>query len=98
MIYELIIGKLNKACYIIRRSKQYLSIDTLKIIYCAFFHSIMSYGLIFWGNTNHSMCIFKLQKRAVRIMVGAGSRDSCRKIFTSLKILPLPCMYCIAIY
>jgi hypothetical protein len=39
------------------------------------------------------MHIFKLQKRAVRIMVGAGNRDSCRKIFTSLKILPLPSQY-----
>jgi hypothetical protein len=72
---ELIIGKLNKACYIIRKSKQYLCIGTIKMAYYAFFHSIMSYGLIFWGNTNHSMCIFKLQKRAVRLMVGAGNED-----------------------
>jgi hypothetical protein len=34
-----------------------------------------------------------VQKRAVRIMVGAGNRDSCRKIFTSLKTLPLPSQY-----
>jgi hypothetical protein len=39
------------------------------------------------------MGIFKLQKRALRIMVGAGNRESCRKIFTSLKILPLPSQY-----
>jgi hypothetical protein len=45
------------------------------------------------GNTNPSMRIFKLQKRVVRIMVGAVNRDSCRKIFTSLKILPLPSQY-----
>jgi hypothetical protein len=63
------------------------------MVYYAFFHSVMAYGLIFWGNTNHSMRIFKLQKRAVRIMVGAGNRDSCRKIFTSPKILPLPSEY-----
>jgi hypothetical protein len=63
------------------------------MVYYAFFLSVMAYGLIFWGNTNHSMCIFKLQKRAVKIMVGAGNRDSCRKIFTLLKILPLPSRY-----
>jgi hypothetical protein len=44
---EAIIGKLNKACYIIRRTKQYLSNDALKMVYYTFFHSIMSYGLIF---------------------------------------------------
>lgn len=88
-----IIGKLNKACYIIRKTKQYLNIDALKMVYYAFFHSVMSYGLIFWGNRTLSMCIFKLQKRAVRIMVGAGNRDSCKKIFSQLKILPLPSQY-----
>jgi hypothetical protein len=87
---EAIIGKLNKACYIIRRTKQYLSSDALKMVYYAFFHSIMSYDLIFWGNTTHSRYIFKLQKRGVRIMVGAGNRDSCKRIFGPLKILPLP--------
>jgi hypothetical protein len=78
---ETIIGKLNKNCYIIRKSKQYLNIDALKMVYYAFFYSIVSYGSIFWGNTTHSMHIFKLQKRAVRIMVGAGNRESCKKIF-----------------
>jgi hypothetical protein len=34
---ELITGKPNKACYIIRRFKQFLNIDTLKMIYFAFF-------------------------------------------------------------
>jgi hypothetical protein len=43
--------------------------------------------------TYHSMSIFRLQKRAIRIMVGAGHRDSCRRIFSSLKILPLPSLY-----
>jgi hypothetical protein len=51
-----------------------------------FFHSIVSYSLILWVNTTHSMYIFKLQKRGVRIMVGAGNRDSYKKIFSSLKI------------
>jgi hypothetical protein len=39
------------------------------------------------------MHIFKLQKRAVRIMVGVANGFSCRKIFTSLKVLPLPSQY-----
>jgi hypothetical protein len=46
---ESLIGKLNKACYIIRKSKQFISIAALKIVYYAFFHSMITYGLIFWG-------------------------------------------------
>jgi hypothetical protein len=53
----------------------------------------MSYGLMFWDNTSHSMCIFKLQIKAARIIVGAGNRDSCKTIFSSSKILPLPSQY-----
>jgi uncharacterized membrane protein len=86
-------GKLNKACYIIRKSKQYKSITALKMVYYAFFRLITTYGLIFWGNTTNSVQVFKLQKRVVRIMVGAANRDSCKKIFRSLQILPLPSLY-----
>jgi len=50
-----IIPKLNKACYIIRRSSLYLSQIALKMVYYAFFHSVMSYGLIFWGKSTDSV-------------------------------------------
>ena len=90
---DTITPKLNKACYIIRRSKLYLSNDTLKMVYYAFFHSVMSYGLIFWGNSTKSKCVFKLQKRAIRIIMGARNNDSCREFFKILKILPLSAQY-----
>ena len=67
---DTITPKLNKACYIIRRSKLYLSNDALKMVHYTFFHSVMSYGLIFWGNSTKSKCVFKLQKRAIRITMG----------------------------
>ena len=42
-----------------------MSAPSLKIIYFAFFHSVMSYGIIFWGNSWHSSIIFRLQKNVV---------------------------------
>jgi len=48
------------------------SIDTLKSIYFAYFHSIMKYGIIFWGNSPSSKMIFTLQKRTVKIIGGLG--------------------------
>ena len=47
-------------------------------MYYAFFHSIMSYNLIFWGNSTNSKRVFKLQKQAIRILMGTKNRDSCR--------------------
>jgi hypothetical protein len=42
-----------------------MSITTLKIIYNLYFHSVMSYGLIFWGNSASAEKVFKMQKRAI---------------------------------
>ena len=78
---DTIIPKLNKACFIIRRLKLYLSNYALKMVYYAFFHSVMSYSLIFWGNSTNSKHIFKLQKQAIRIIMGAKNRDSCSGFF-----------------
>jgi hypothetical protein len=88
-----ITGKLNKACYIIRKSKWCLSYDTLKMVYYAFSHSIMFYRLIFWDNSTHSKCVFWLQKTAAQLIGGAGNKDSCRETFKLQKILPLSSQY-----
>jgi hypothetical protein len=44
-----------------------MSASSLKVVYCAFFHSVMSYGIIFWGNTSHRSIIFRIQRQAIRI-------------------------------
>jgi hypothetical protein len=83
-----------KACYLIRRSKLYLSNDALKWYTMLFFHSVMSYGLIFWGGkSTKSKCVFKLQKRPITITMGARNNGSYREFFKILKILPLFAQY-----
>ena len=90
---DAIIPKLIKACYIIRRLKLYLSNSTLTMVYYAFFHSVMSYGLIFGGNSTDTKRVYKLQKRAIRIIMGAKTNDSCREFFKLLRILPFYAQY-----
>jgi len=60
------------------------------VIYYSYFHSIMTYGLIFRGNSSDSIKIFRLQKKIIIIMMGCRSRDLCRKLFLNLEILPHP--------
>ena len=50
--------KLNKACYAIRTVKSFMSLKALKTVYFSYFHSIMLYGVIFWGNSCVSKDIF----------------------------------------
>jgi hypothetical protein len=49
----------------------------------------------FWGNSTNSKCVFKLKKRAIRIMMGARNNVSCRVFFKLLKILLLSAQYII---
>ena len=62
-----------------------------------FFHSAMSYGIIFWGNSSHSSIIFRWQKKAITIIEGCGNRVSCRNLFKKLQILPLTSQYTLSL-
>jgi hypothetical protein len=84
-----IISKLNKTTYIIRSLKPLLSSESLKMVYFSTVHSIISYGIIFWGISTHSEITFKIQKRIIRIITNSGNKESCRDLFKKLYILPL---------
>jgi hypothetical protein len=78
------IPKLSGACYTVRSMFHMSNITTLKSIYFTYFHSIMKYGIIFGGNSSNSGKIgkiFTLQKKIIRIMVGARPRTPCISLF-----------------
>jgi hypothetical protein len=66
---------------------KFISHESLWMIYYSYFHTVMSYGIIFWGNSVHSVNIFKLQKRILRIITNSRNRDSCRHLFMKVDIL-----------
>jgi hypothetical protein len=90
---ELILPKLCTACFTVRRLFYVLNIDAVRIVYFAYFYSLLKYGIIFWRNCVNIKWVFVLQKRIIRAMVGVGSRCSCRSLFKKLNILPVPCIY-----
>ena len=85
--------KLNKACYTIRAIKPFVSLKSLISVCSSYFHSLMMYGIIFWGNSPISREIFKIRKRAIRIITNKSRRDSCKHLFKQLQILTLPSQY-----
>jgi len=88
-----IIPKLSVACFMVRQMCHICNNDILRSIYFAHFHSIVSYGIILWGISSDSRKIFTLQKRTIRIMMGAHPRTSCRELFKKLEILTIPSQY-----
>jgi hypothetical protein len=71
--------------------------NTLILVYYAYFHSIIKYGRIFWSNSPNGGNIFTLQKKFLRIMAGAEPRTSCRSLFKKLEILPVPCQHTLSL-
>ena len=74
-----------------------MSLNVLKTVYFSYFHSIISYGVIFWGNLHFSDNIFKIQKRILRIITNKSKHDSCRHLFKQLQILTLPSQYILSL-
>jgi hypothetical protein len=47
-------SKLNSLGYMIRSLRPVLGLKMLKQIYFSYVHSVLNYGIIFWGNLSHS--------------------------------------------
>lgn len=68
-------------------------------VYFAFIHSFLSYGCLLWANQlvddGHYKSIFKLQKRAIRILKYGklARRQSCRGLFKQFGILTLASIF-----
>jgi len=92
------IPKLIGACYAVWLMDHVSNINTLKSIYYAYFHSAIKYGIIILGDSSNSGNTFTLQKKIIRIMVGAQPGPSCRSLFQQLEILPVPRQNTISIW
>jgi hypothetical protein len=88
-----LLPKLCMACCSVRTVKPFMCQENQKSIYYSHFHSLMTYGIIFWGNSTHSIHVFQLQKRVIRIIDESRPRDSCRQLFKKLGTLPLMSQY-----
>jgi hypothetical protein len=85
--------KLDKACYAIRTQTFLRSPEVMRMVYFSYFHSIISYRIIFWCNSHHSINIFKIKKRIIWITTNSNRCHTCRPLLKQLQILPLPSQY-----
>ena len=81
---DVTIPKVSKACYASMAIVHISNINILKSIYYAYFHSIIKYGIIFYGISSNSGKIFTLQNKTIRHMARAQPRTSCRSLFKQL--------------
>ena len=94
---EQIIPKLGSVCYTIRTIYNFLNSKALRMVYFACFHYVITYGLIFWGNSTNIHRVLRVQKKVKRIMSGVGMKTSCRGLFKKLGTLTVACQYIFSI-
>jgi uncharacterized protein YqgQ len=78
---QLLASKLSKVAFMIKSLKEILSLNLIRNIYFAKFHSVLRFGILFWGEQaggELTTRIFRIQKRVIRSKVGVSSRTSCR--------------------
>jgi len=79
--------KLCSACYALRNVKHIVPHSTLRTIYHAYIHSVLSYSIIFWGRSSNVNKLFILHKKIVRIITNTGVRQSCREALKNMEIM-----------
>ena len=87
---ELILSKLNSACYVSRCLKHYNTLETLKMVYHAYLHSAKMCGIIVRGNSTDSNKVLLQQKRTVRSILRFNPWSTCQPHFKTFRIIAMP--------
>jgi len=86
-------AKLNNGYYIIKQFQKITNPQILRTVYFACIHVHLKYGIMLWGRDPKSKKVFALKKKIIRTMSKTNQSTSCRNLFRTLGILPLPCVY-----
>ena len=88
-------GKIARGIGILYKGKKYLNQKSLLNIYYAFIYPYFTYCITVWGNTSSYILdpLVKLQKRAIRLVDGAGKYDHTAPVFQKYELLNLRDLY-----
>lgn len=81
--------------FVLYRLSRFCCSETLRIVYFAHVHSIISFGISIYGATskNNMNRILILQKRAIRIILNLGWHESVKEYFKDLNIMTVYSCY-----
>ena len=88
-------GKIARSLGILYKAKKYLNKKSLLTLYNSFINPLFMYCIAIWGNApiTYLDSLFKLQKRAVRVIASVKRTEHTWPIYKQLKILNLSNLY-----
>jgi hypothetical protein len=76
-----LVTKLSSSFFITRTIKPIMSLGSLRMIYFTYIHSIITYGIIFWGNSSYTIKLLSIQKKVIRIIMGLKKKRLMQEFF-----------------
>lgn len=73
--------KLSKKIFFLRKLCRSVTTEVKRIAYFSIFQANLSYGVLLWGHAKSVQTIFKIQKKAIRIINNKKKREHCRQLF-----------------
>jgi len=92
---SMILSKTSSGLYALRKMSFFSNLETLRTIYFAYIHSVISFGISLYGATTikNMDSILKVQKQAIRIMLHLEQYDSVKEHFANLGIMTVYSLY-----
>ena len=90
---EIVLKKLSVSCFSIWQMRRLVNKQTLLAYYYGYVNSVLSYGIINWGNSTRITDVLIMQKRIIRTMCYKPITYSCRSLFKQLNILTVVSVY-----
>ena len=66
---------------------------TYELLILLFFQTVISYGLIIWGNASKINDVLLIQKKAIGILTDSAYLAHCKPLFIETKILTVVNLY-----
>lgn len=91
---ESVTKKVSTGVFILRTLKKFVSSEVLLSAYYGTIFPYLSYAVPVWGSeSQRTLLLFRLQKKAIRVIFSLPRGHSCREIFRTNNILTFPSIY-----
>jgi hypothetical protein len=88
-----LLSRLSSLTFMIKNVKGKIPTPSLLYLYYSHVESLLRYGVIFWGNTQNAVRVFRAQKRVIRIIASLPFSSHCKPSFQRLEVLTLPSLF-----
>lgn len=92
--FEHVSKKASTGIFMLRQLRQTVDVEVLLSAYYGLIYPYLSYAVPVWGSeSQRTLFLFRLQRRAIRIIFSLSRRQPCEEYFKKYQILTFPSIY-----